>query len=56
MRDIEWLGAHVRILKKAAELRPFHLFKWLIASDNPFCHVSLESLSVKFLFLVIWSV
>jgi hypothetical protein len=56
MQDVKWPGAHVHILKEAAELRPFHLFKGLITSDNPFCHISFESLSVEFLFLVIWSV
>ena len=53
MWDVEWLGAHVRILQKAAELRPFNLLEWLITGNNPFRYISLESLSVECLFLVI---
>ena len=56
MWDVEWLGAHVRIFQKAAELRPFNLLEWRITGNNPFRYVSLESLSVECLFLVIWSV
>jgi hypothetical protein len=51
MRDVEWLGAHMRILKKAAELRPFDLLKWLIAGDDPLRYISLERLNVECLFL-----
>ena len=53
MWDVKWLGAHVRIFQKAAELRPFNLLKWLITGNNPFRYISLESLGVKCLFLVI---
>ena len=53
MWDVEWLGAHVRILQKAAELGPFNLIKWLITGNNSFCYISLGSLGVECLFLVI---
>jgi hypothetical protein len=56
MWNVEWLGAHMRIFQKAAELRPFNLLKWLITGNNPFRYISLESLGVECLFLVIWSV
>ena len=53
MWDVKWLGSHVHILQKVVELWPFNLLKWLITDNNPFCYISLESLSVEYLFLVI---
>jgi len=53
MWDVKWLGAHVHILQKVVELRTFNLLEWLITGHNPFCYISLESLSVECLFLVI---
>jgi hypothetical protein len=51
MGDIEWLGAHMRVFQKAAELRPFNLLEGLITGDDPFCYILLECLEVKCLFL-----
>jgi hypothetical protein len=56
MRDVERLGAHVYVVQKAAEFGPFNLLEWLVTGNNPFYYISLESLMVKCLFLVIWSV
>jgi hypothetical protein len=51
MWDVEWLGSHVRILQKTAELWPFNLLEGLITGNNPFCDISLECFEVKPLFL-----
>jgi hypothetical protein len=47
MGDIKWLGAHMRVFQKAAELRPFNLLEGLITGDDPFSYILLERLKVK---------
>jgi len=47
MWDVEWLGSHVCVLQKMAELRSFNLLKRLITSDDPFCYIFLKGLQIK---------
>ena len=47
MWDVKWLGSHVRVLQKMAELRSFNLLKRLITSNNPFCYIFLKGLQIK---------
>ena len=51
MWDVKWLGSHVHVLQKMAELRSFNLLKRLITSDDPFCYIFLKGLQIKWLVL-----